>query len=37
VASSTPGDAPKFFDQLPGTNSGQGSGATVVPVYVSQR
>ncbi len=23
---STPGDEPKFFDQLPGTNSGQGSG-----------
>ena len=23
---STPGDQPKFFDQLPGTNSGQGSG-----------
>jgi beta-glucosidase len=23
---STPGDEPKFFDQLPGTNSGPGSG-----------
>ena len=25
-APSTPGDQPKFFDQLPGTNFGQGSG-----------
>jgi beta-glucosidase len=25
-APSVPGDQPKFFDQLPGTNSGQGSG-----------
>jgi beta-glucosidase len=25
-APSLPGDQPKFFDQLPGTNSGQGSG-----------
>jgi beta-glucosidase len=26
VGPSTPGDEPKFFDQLPGTNSGPGSG-----------